>query len=238
MFIPHQIIMIIKSSSDYVVCFTNTKYVTASDCQMCVPYIILYMCIEIYQIFLWWTARNYYKSVNAMIHLSFIIWLQIKAPGSSLIIVGTHLDKIHATRKELEHKCQLWYSEILKHKSKHIHGHHYVNIMDVCFVGIPEKGKPLQLARLVNAIYDVAMKINKYKGIIEYNALCICMSCTYLYIHVYVCTLFCYLGKFEIMYIPYLLQLICTWHIYSTLLCFISLIGLMMYVCVYLCNFR
>ena len=146
-----------------------------------------------------------------MIHLSFIIWLQIKAPGSSLIIVGTHLDKIHATRKELEHKCQLWYSEILKHKSKHIHGHHYVNIMDVCFVGIPEKGKPLHLARLVNAIYDVAMKMNTYKGIIKYNAYvhvyaCRVHTCTYMYI----CTLFCYLGKFEIMYIPYLLQLICT----------------------------
>lgn len=88
--------------------------------------------------------------------------VQAKAPGSSVIVVGTHLDEV--PRNEREHKCKAWKERILDYQNQRAHSMLYPNIMEVLFVGIPRRGKALYVDRLVDVIYDMAMTMDVPKG--------------------------------------------------------------------------
>ena len=87
---------------------------------------------------------------------------QAKAPGSSVIVVGTHLDEV--PRSEREYKCKVWKERILDYQNQRAHSMLYPNIMEVLFVGIPRKGKALYVDKLVDVIYDVAMTMDVPRG--------------------------------------------------------------------------
>ena len=104
--------------------------------------------------------------------------LQAKAPGSSVIVVGTHLDTV--PRPDREEKMRKWIEMIHLYKNRRAHSHLYPNIMEACFVGLPRKGKQVRVHGpdgLADCIFDVAMKMNTHKGT------CTCMWHVYYDLH-------------------------------------------------------
>ena len=102
--------------------------------------------------------------------------LQAKAPGSSVIVVGTHLDTV--PRPDREEKMRKWTEMIHLYKNRRAHSHLYPNIMEACFVGLPRKGKQVRVHGpdgLADCIFDVAMKMNTHKGT------CTCMCVWHVY---------------------------------------------------------
>jgi Leucine-rich repeat (LRR) protein len=99
---------------------------------------------------------------------SLTVWLQnlqAKAPGSSVIVVGTHMDLV--PRTEREEKARVWLDMVNWYNSNRAHSHLYPHIMGTCFVGIPQKGKVSGVHgpdSLADFIYDVAMKMEVPNG--------------------------------------------------------------------------
>ena len=95
--------------------------------------------------------------------------VQAKAPGSSVIVVGTHIDLV--PRPEKDEKIRGWMEMISAYKRNRAHSYLYPTIMEVCFVGIPRKGKQTGVhgpGGLADCIYDVAMRMEVPKGIHMY----------------------------------------------------------------------
>ena len=91
--------------------------------------------------------------------------MQAKAPGSSVIVVGTHIDLV--PRTEREEKVKLWQEMVNCYSSNRAHSHLYPHIMGVCFVGIPQRGKQTGIHGpdgLADCIYDVAMTMEVPNG--------------------------------------------------------------------------
>ena len=97
--------------------------------------------------------------------------VQAKAPGSSVIVVGTHLDLV--PRAEREEKMKKWQEKVNIYSSNRAHSHLYPNIMATCFVGIPQqKGRHIGVYGpdgLADNIYDVAMKMVVPNGMYVIN---------------------------------------------------------------------
>lgn len=97
------------------------------------------------------------------IHCTYVV--QAKAPGSSVIVVGTHIDLLF--RANREDYIKEWRQMINAYKKNRAHSHLYPSIMGVCFVGIPKKGKHIGVHGpdgLADCIFDVAMKMEVPKG--------------------------------------------------------------------------
>ena len=103
--------------------------------------------------------------------------VQAKAPDSSVIVVGTHLDLV--SRYEREDKIRVWIEMINAYKKYRVHSHLYPNILGVCFVGIPKSGKHIGVHGpngLADCIYNVAMKMEVPNGVYMYIiVLCVCV---------------------------------------------------------------
>ena len=96
--------------------------------------------------------------------------VQAKAPGSSVIVVGTHMDLV--PRTEREEKARVWQEMVNWYNSNRAHSHLYPHVMGTCFVGIPHKGKVTGVHgpdSLADFIYDVAMKMEVPNGIYFHN---------------------------------------------------------------------
>lgn len=104
--------------------------------------------------------------------------VQAKAPGSSVIVVGTHIDLLF--RANREGLVKEWRQMINEYKKNRAHSHLYPSIMGVCFVGIPKKGRHIGVHGsdgLADCIFDVAMKMEVPKGTLY---MCIYMGALYI----------------------------------------------------------
>ena len=93
--------------------------------------------------------------------------------------MGTHLDLV--LRNEREEKVKVWIEMIDMYKKNRAHSHLYPNIMGVCFVGIPKRGRRIGVHGpdgLADCIYDVAMKMEVRSG----TYLCIVQIKTKVYV--------------------------------------------------------
>lgn len=110
----------------------------------------------------------YLNVFSICVHVPHVLSIvQAKAPSSSVIVVGTHIDTV--PRAEKDEKIRGWMEMINTYKKNRAHSHFYPRIMGVCFVGIPQKGKQFGVHGpdgLADCIFDVAMKMDVPKGII------------------------------------------------------------------------
>lgn len=95
-------------------------------------------------------------------NLECIFHFQAKAPRSTVVVVGTHLDEI--PRVQRENKCKLWCDKLEKYRIGRHHSKAYPHIVGVHFVGCPQKGKPIQVEALNDALYDVAVDMDAPRG--------------------------------------------------------------------------
>ena len=89
--------------------------------------------------------------------------IQARAPGSPVVIVGTHLDRIKG-ENEKELQKQEFISMIHEKypfggNANHLKELGLPNIKDVCFVGCPVNGKLEGVAELRQTLYDTAFSL-------------------------------------------------------------------------------
>lgn len=99
--------------------------------------------------------------------LFLLFFEQARAHGfaHTVIIVGTHLDKI--PRHEREQKCRTWLGMLDRYKVDRLSSKGYPIIKHIYFVGCPPlrgKGRPLNLDKLNDIIYNTAMEIESPRG--------------------------------------------------------------------------
>jgi len=93
--------------------------------------------------------------LKVMTHIATYIVLQAKAPGSSILIVGTFVDKL--TRKSLK-QCDILRSHILEHFASPSSSLQ-VEIEDVVFVECSSRRKKPCIAQLRRKLYESAFNV-------------------------------------------------------------------------------
>ena len=87
---------------------------------------------------------------------------QAKVTGSTVIIVGTHLDTVpNGRRKE---KCRQWKEAISRRYANASFSRSFPNIKGIHFVGCPRKGRGIEVENFNDLIYSVAANMTVPKG--------------------------------------------------------------------------
>ena len=87
---------------------------------------------------------------------------QAKAPRSTVVVVGTHLDMI--PRAERERKCRIWRDKLEKYSFSRQHSKAFPRILGLHFTGCPQRGKTIEVETLNDMLYDVAMDMDAPRG--------------------------------------------------------------------------
>lgn len=88
---------------------------------------------------------------------------QARAPGSPVVIIGTHCDTLKPEAEKEKRKAEL--NRIIYHKYLVGHGPQQLRemglpkILDVIYVGCPLNGRPEGVSELRNALYDIAFSL-------------------------------------------------------------------------------
>jgi hypothetical protein len=90
--------------------------------------------------------------------------MQARAHGFShtVIIVGTHIDEL--PRFEREQKLRGFKDMLEQYRIGRMTSRGYPIIKDICFVGCPVRGRPIDIDTLNDAIYNTAMKMESPNG--------------------------------------------------------------------------
>lgn len=94
----------------------------------------------------------------------YLTHIQARAHGFShtVIIVGTHTDEL--TRSEREQKIRVFRDMLERYRIGRMTSRGYPVIKDICFVGCPVRGKPLDIDTLNDVIYNTAMEMESPNG--------------------------------------------------------------------------
>lgn len=92
---------------------------------------------------------------------------QARAHGFShtVIIVGTHIDEL--PRFEREQKIRGFRDMLERYRIGRMTSKGYPVIKDICFVGCPPRGRPLDVDTLNDIIYNTAIEMESPHG--KYN---------------------------------------------------------------------
>ena len=85
---------------------------------------------------------------------------QAKAPGATVVIVGTHLDLV---LKDRDQKCRRWADKLEKYKFGRKGCKTYPQLKAIHFVGCPEK-KRIEVDKLNDILYDIALDMDAPRG--------------------------------------------------------------------------
>lgn len=90
--------------------------------------------------------------------------MQARAHGFShtVIIVGTHIDEL--PRFEREQRIRAFRDMLERYRIGRMTSRGYPIIKDICFVGCPLRGRPIDIDTLNDAIYNTAMEMESPNG--------------------------------------------------------------------------